>query len=284
MPGFFEKRVMADIKRQVRALWPGLNVSVVPSAYNPDGLCVRVRVTDEVYVDSTIFNKRWTAFIGADGDDFSIEPDPRLSQEYQLRIGAPASQVAPAIVDFVREAWPGLTTLKAKMIEISDGVRKPPATEATSSSDLDSAVAIAINLLRSARLTIECYTKPEEMELLVQVEELPDLFLAVRDGSWWARSDWSEETEPEAEFIPDGYAIAKLIAQCVIRRWLSVTADSEGVDYYRTSNAGYRHIQPCAHFFSTEELLAAIHAITSLPGQFNPVALTLTAVMTGRTA
>ena len=67
-------------------------------------------VGHEVFVDSTIMNGRWSAIIGADGDDFSMGP---ITQSYPLSIGAPPSQVAPAIVTYMKSSWTGLTNLKA---------------------------------------------------------------------------------------------------------------------------------------------------------------------------
>ena len=121
MAGFFEKRVMADIEKRVNSLWPDLDVSVVPSDYNSDGLCLRVRVDEDLYVDSTIFNGRWTAMIGADGDHLSMAPDPRLFQVYALSVGAPSSQVAPAIVNYLRDAWGGFAAFKAAIIAMGEG-------------------------------------------------------------------------------------------------------------------------------------------------------------------
>jgi hypothetical protein len=121
MSSFFEKRIMADIERRVTTLWPGIDAHVVSSAYNDDGLCLRVWVTEDVYLDTTIFNGRWTAIFGAAGKSFRLTPDPRLFEPYPLSVGAPARQVAPEIVKYLRANWESLAGLKAAMMPTAEG-------------------------------------------------------------------------------------------------------------------------------------------------------------------
>jgi hypothetical protein len=259
MVGFFEKRVMAEVERRVNGLWPGINARVVSSAYNSDGLCLRVRVDDDVYVDSTIFNAKWTAMIGADGEDFSMDPDPRLFQIYPLAVGAPPSQVAPAIVNYLKAAWSGLSGLRRAMTGLAeqegdasgDEENIDESDEEVEVIGFDESVTELMAILQGFGLEIEAFTKADEQKALVRVAGLPDLYLRVVDGYWgWTLGAGPEVTVTELEYDGRTYTIASFLTYMIVRVWHSFAQTKDGAETFESQEIGERVLLPVLEFLN----------------------------------
>ena len=127
MPGFFEKKIMADIVSQLRGFWPEINVQIVPSDYSPDGLTVRVWANDIVFWDLTIYGRYWVVFIGEDPRLVTGDPLKRPVRKLPLSVGAPPKQAAKGYYDVIREDWADAQKAKILLLTMLEERRK--ATE-----------------------------------------------------------------------------------------------------------------------------------------------------------
>lgn len=123
MPGYFEKKVMADIVSRLRGYWPQIPAELLPSDYNPDGLMIRVWANDRVGNDLTTYNGRWVCFAYMLFPEASDQGDPlrRPVKNLGLSVGAPASQAAPTFYNFVREDWDVAQERRAFLLGLIDG-------------------------------------------------------------------------------------------------------------------------------------------------------------------
>lgn len=129
MVGFFEKRIMQDVFNRVQKAWPNLNVKLIESDYNTDGLAIRVWAHQRVFFDLTIHNGRWTSIIGGTEDERPVPSSQRVFDQLRLSVGAPAAQAADEWMRYMKLNWNEAQNLGTLLTESGQAPTAAPAHE-----------------------------------------------------------------------------------------------------------------------------------------------------------